>query len=207
MVCKRKIPSCLRDFIARAFIPYAVLRSCICRLVKDERGVSAVEFALLLPVMVIIYAGVADVSRGVEVNRKVNRVASMVGDLLSKQINVTPSQLDDIFNIGATVMAPSGRAPEIRISFVKVEQKTVTSPFVVKLDWSHKTPGFDTDKGADPIDLPENLRKEVINYIRIDTQYKHIPFTSYIVPSLSMAETYFVSPRYTDAVLCATCGS
>ena len=173
------------------------------RFAQDQRGVSAVEFALLLPVMVLIYAGVADVSRGVDASRKVNRVASVVGDLVSRQIKVIPAQLDDIFLIGATIMAPSPKAPEIKISFLKVEQ--VRGNFVVTLDWSRKTRGFDDRKGKGPTELPENLRKEVMNYIRVETQYTYMPINSYVLPLIPMAETYYVSPRYTNTIPCEAC--
>jgi Flp pilus assembly protein TadG len=177
--------------------------ACLRRFAQDQRGVSAVEFALLLPVMVIIYAGIADVARGVDASRKVNRIASVVGDLVSRQIKVIPAQLDDIFLIGATIMAPSLKAPEIKISFLKVEQ--VRGNFVVTLDWSRKTRGFDDRKGKGPTELPENLRKEVMNYIRVETQYTYVPLNSYVLPPIEMAETYYVSPRYTNTIPCEAC--
>jgi Flp pilus assembly protein TadG len=172
---------------------------------KDERAVSAVEFALLLPVMILIYAGVADVSRGVDANRKVNRVASVVGDLVSRQISVFPAQLDDIFMIGASIMLPSTKSPEIKISFLKVERIQNGANFKVTLEWSRKTRGFDDKRGMGPTEVPENLRREAMNYIRVETQYTYQPMLSVALPSINMDEVYFVSPRYSDIIPCAAC--
>ncbi|MBX8825769.1 TadE/TadG family type IV pilus assembly protein [Ochrobactrum sp. SFR4] len=177
---------------------------------KDERGVSAVEFALLLPVLIIIYAGVADVSRGVDANRKVNRVSSVVGDLVSRQISVLPAQLDDIFTIGSTIMVPSVAAPQIRISFLKVERVNNSNTFIVRLDWSRKTSRF-VEKGNAKeqaerrVYLPEKLRQEPMNYIRVETQYTYTPLLSFLLPKMDMEETYFISPRYSDVIPCAQC--
>lgn len=173
---------------------------------RDQRGVSAVEFALLLPVMILIYAGVADVSRGVDANRKVSRVASMVGDLISRQVSVMPAQLDDVFKIGATLMIPSGTAPEIRVSFIKVEQVVPEEKkLTVKLDWSQKTAGF--KESSNRIDrenkqtyLPEKLRQEPMNYIRVEAQYTYKPLLSAILPDINMEEIYYISPRYSDTI-------
>ncbi len=173
---------------------------------RDQRGVSAVEFALLLPVMILIYAGVADVSRGVDANRKISRVASMVGDLISRQISVMPAQLDDLFKIGATLMIPSGTAPEIRVSFIKVEQVVPEEKkLTVKLDWSQKTAGFKessnrVDRENKQTYLPENLRQEPMNYIRVEAQYTYKPLLSAVLPDLAMEEIYYISPRYSDTI-------
>lgn len=172
---------------------------------KDERAVSAVEFALLLPVIILIYAGVADVSRGVDASRKVNRVASVVGDLVSRQISVLPAQLDDIFLIGASIMVPSAKNPEIKISFLRVESINNSSNFRVTLLWSRKTRGFNDKKGMGATELPESLRTEVMNYIRVETQYSYQPLLSAVLSPINMAETYFVSPRYSDIIPCADC--
>ncbi|MCF7644491.1 hypothetical protein KQ944_01395 [Bacillus subtilis] len=154
--------------------------------------------------MILIYAGVADVSRGVDANRKVSRVASMVGDLISRQISVMPAQLDDVFKIGATLMIPSGTAPEIRVSFIKVEA-VQNRPNLVKLDWSQKTAGFKessnrVDRENKQTYLPENLRQEPMNYIRVEAQYTYKPLLSAVLPDIAMEEIYYISPRYSDSI-------
>ena len=53
------------------------------RLIGDERGVSAVEFALLLPLMLTLYLGAVEVSQGIGADRKVTLTARTIGDLVS----------------------------------------------------------------------------------------------------------------------------
>ena len=49
------------------------------RLIGDERGVSAVEFAMLLPLMLTLYLGAVEVSQGIGADRKVTLTARTVG--------------------------------------------------------------------------------------------------------------------------------
>src|ERR1700692_1888012 len=50
----------------------------------DRRGLSAVEFALLLPLMLTLYLGGVEVSNGVAADRKVAITARTVADLASR---------------------------------------------------------------------------------------------------------------------------
>lgn len=177
----------------------------ICSFLKNDSGVSAVEFALLLPVMVLIYAGVVDLARGVETDKKVNRVASVVGDLISRQITVLPAQLDDIFLIGATTMAPSGGTPSVKVTFVTMEAVKVGGKYPAKVIWSRSTGDLKPDAKGSRIDIPDNLRIEKLGYIRVEAQYKYVPFTSYILPPITLSEVYYISPRYTSEIPCNGC--
>ena len=54
------------------------------RLVRDIRGVSAVEFALVLPLMVALYLGLAEASQAIAIDRKVTLTAHALSDLASQ---------------------------------------------------------------------------------------------------------------------------
>ena len=56
------------------------------RLAGDERGVSAVEFAMLLPLMLTLYLGAVEISQGIGADRKVTLTARTVADLVSQVI-------------------------------------------------------------------------------------------------------------------------
>ena len=47
-------------------------------LASDERGVSAVEFAMLLPLMLTLYLGAVEVSQGVGADRKATLTARTI---------------------------------------------------------------------------------------------------------------------------------
>ncbi len=76
----------------------------ICQLLDDLRGVSAIEFAFILPLMLTIYIGTFEVSQGVSAMRKVTLTAHTIADLVSRQTSV--SSMSDYFAASATIMAP-----------------------------------------------------------------------------------------------------
>ena len=49
----------------------ARVRRPIQRLLRDKRGISAVEFAMLLPLMVTLYLGGVEVSQAVAIDRSI----------------------------------------------------------------------------------------------------------------------------------------
>ena len=76
---------------------------------KDRRGVAAVEFALILPLMLLIYLGSAEVTQALMASRNATMVARTLADLVAQQqsgVNVTDAQLTTIFTAATAVMAP-----------------------------------------------------------------------------------------------------
>ena len=59
----------------------ARMRHILGRFAGDRRGVSAVEFALLAPLMITLYVGCAEVSDGVGADRKVSLTAAALANL------------------------------------------------------------------------------------------------------------------------------
>ena len=51
------------------------LRNMIGKLTRDQRGVSAVEFAMLAPLMITMYFGSIEVSQGISIDRKLSLTA------------------------------------------------------------------------------------------------------------------------------------
>ena len=61
---------------------------------EDERGVSAVEFAMLLPLMLTLYLGGVEVSQGVSIDRKVTLTARTVADLVAQVSSINTTGLN-----------------------------------------------------------------------------------------------------------------
>ena len=73
---------------------------------RDERGVSAVEFALLLPLMLALYLGAVELSQGIAADRKVTLTSRTVADLVSQVTNINNAGMTNSLNAAAAVMAP-----------------------------------------------------------------------------------------------------
>ncbi len=76
------------------------------RFIGDSRGISAVEFALVLPFMLTLYLGCVEVSQAIAANRKVTLVSRTVADLVSQVPSISTAGVDDVLNASSAIMVP-----------------------------------------------------------------------------------------------------
>jgi Flp pilus assembly protein TadG len=95
------------------------LAPAIRRFRSDKRGVSAVEFALILPVMLLLYAGTVEISEALSVDRKVNQLSATVGDLVAQRMTMNTTEINNIFDAATAIMEPYDTSEvAIRLYFV-----------------------------------------------------------------------------------------
>lgn len=85
------------------------LRAVLARSRGDTRGIAAVEFALILPLMLTLYLGSAELTQGVMASRKMTLVSRTISDLAAQQASGTPmtdATMTSIFNAAAAIMSP-----------------------------------------------------------------------------------------------------
>lgn len=63
----------------------------------DDEGISAIEFALIAPIMATIYFGCIELSMMMTLDRKVTSATATLGDLTARATNITNDNLSDIF--------------------------------------------------------------------------------------------------------------
>lgn len=61
---------------------------------NDRRGIAAVEFALVLPVLIVMYFGTVELTRILDANRKLTLFARTLGDLSGRADNPNPTAND-----------------------------------------------------------------------------------------------------------------
>src|SRR4051812_25869018 len=83
---------------------YLHLPHAVAGFARDQRGVSAVEFAMLLPLMITLYLGSVEISQGVAIDRKVTLTSRTVGDLASQVQSIKTADMTNILNAAAAVM-------------------------------------------------------------------------------------------------------
>jgi Flp pilus assembly protein TadG len=93
------------------------------RLCADRRGVAAVEFALILPLMLVLYLGTSELTQGVMASRKATLVARALSDLtgqLAAGNTVTDTEATNIFNAATAVMSPFSTS-SLKMTITSVE--------------------------------------------------------------------------------------
>jgi Flp pilus assembly protein TadG len=73
----------------------------------DGKGVAAIEFALLIPVMLIMYIGTVEITQAVHIDRRLALANRVVGDLLGRNPMDNP-KIADYATIVTAGLAPMG---------------------------------------------------------------------------------------------------
>ena len=177
------------------------------RLVRDKKGVAAVEFGFIAPLMVAMYLGVVELSLGLTADRRVTNVASSTADLISQNETVTEADLDAIFGIAESLLNPLNQNV-FETSTLKIK---VTSVFQeegeTKVAWSHTFGGATADTPGDDYTLPSaNLTQDLSSIIMTEITYTHDSIFDYFIPApIEMTDTYYVRPRKSLQVVCSDC--
>lgn len=77
----------------------------------DRTAVAAVEFALLLPVVLMIYVYTVDFARGLEERQKIDRLAATISDVISQQRTDKPvasTTVSDLLAASSVLANPYG---------------------------------------------------------------------------------------------------
>lgn len=106
----------------------------------DSRGVAATEFALILPFMLTLYFGCAEITKGVMASRKVNLAARAMSDLIAQQasgVAVDNTTLQNVFTASRQILSPySTSTLKMTISGVQAQTKTDNTCCDAKVKWT-----------------------------------------------------------------------
>jgi Flp pilus assembly protein TadG len=113
---------------------------------NGEQGVTAIEFALVLPVILLILLGCFEVPRYVLVVQKIARTSASVADLVAQADEpITGNQMQDIFIAGKTLMQPYDVVANGKIYISSINNPAAAG---VKLTWQRNNGGNDGGKGS-----------------------------------------------------------
>jgi Flp pilus assembly protein TadG len=181
------------DFIRRLSEPFTRR---LAGLARDERGVSAVEFALLLPLMLTLYLGVVEVSQGIAADRKVTLTARTVADLVSQAQSLTASDMTNSLTAASAVMAPypDGNM-KATVSSVKIDSNGNAT-----VEWSESKNGTKRATGS-TITLPTALKVPNTWLIFSEVEYAYKPTIGYVISgTLTLKDQIYMRPRMSDSV-------
>lgn len=172
---------------------------------RDDRGVSAVEFALVLPIMVLLYLGLTEIMMSMMAERRAQHAASAVGDLVAQnpRQKIAKADVDAIFYVGVASLRPYPTDElSLRVSSVQSDANNV--PRVL---WSlSQGPALPKKALGEAVDVPGNLLNVGDSVIMSEVAYSYDnPLMKIIPRSLSFTDTFYLRPRRTSVITCTDC--
>ena len=177
------------------------MRCSTLELLGNNSGLAAIEFAMIIPIMALLFVGTNEFSAGVAIDRKVTMMARTMSDLTSQNTSVTDAQLTNFFNASKAIMTPYASTPvKATISEVYIDPATKQA----RVQWS---------KGANPLDtgkivgVPTALAIGDTYLIYSEVKYQYVPSVAWFInktDGITLSDATFTRPRQSLCVLHGT---
>lgn len=166
------------------------------RFLLNQSGVAALEFALILPLMVLLYLGGFEVSEAFTINRKVTHATSVLGDLIAQSETINDEEMSNILDAVVAVMNPYPTDDlEIVISGIQIDSRGNA-----EVDWSDARFATAYSEGTSYV-LPEGLRQPNTFLVAAEVRYLYTPlFGHTLTGSFNLHDEFYLRPRLQNAV-------
>lgn len=148
------------------------------RLRNDNHGVAAVEFALVIPILLVIYFGVAELVRAIDTGRKVTIYARTVADLTGRT-SIDEIKLAGILDAAAVIMRPYGTT-DVRVVVNSMGVEAINGNLLGGVCSSYarnatKRPPLTLNGTNDLPITPANFRYDGARYMLIEVDLTYTP--------------------------------
>lgn len=163
---------------------------------RERRGIAAIEFAVLLPLFLILYLGTFEVGQAISIKLNNGLAARTVADLASQYTSIYNADMTSVLGASTSVMAPY---PTQSFS-VTVSEVTVDTNGNATITWSDSLNGTARPVGQS-VTLPAGMNTPGASLIWGETQYVYTPGLGYVLTgSITLSNQIFMSPRAAPSV-------
>jgi Flp pilus assembly protein TadG len=177
------------------------------RCAANQDGLAAVEFAMLLPLMITLFFGVVETSLALLCRADVSIMASTAADLISQADTIAASDISNVYSAAGAILYPyydpsiSGSVkPTIRITSV-IYDSTTPSTTIGKIAWTCTQSGSGTLTPAtravnDKVTLPQALLSANSSVIVSEIAYSYASPTSKVIAgTINFTNNWYTRPR------------
>ena len=184
------------------------LRRSAARLGRNKRGNAAIEFAVIVPVMLTMFFGVVEFSSAVAVKRKISMAAEELADLAARYKEVPDTEIDNFFKIARAVITPySTTVLKATITEIYIDPATGLG----RAQWSKgdvvRQPGSTVPVPANLIARDNNNNILAGQYlIFAETSYVYVPAVGYLMAKagVPLSDMSYMRPRLSTCVFYPT---
>ncbi len=157
---------------------------------RDIKGLSAIEFAILAPVMIAFYFGGVEISDVMTVDRRVTTVASSTADIVAQATQINNTDIADVFTAASSIMQPYNAAGiQIIVSSVADNNGVAT------VLWSDGFQAAPRGVGS-TVALPNGLLTPGGSVVMAEVTYVYdSPFADFYILNPTLTDTFYLKPR------------
>jgi Flp pilus assembly protein TadG len=177
------------------------------RFVGDRDGMGAIEFAILFPILVMLYVGAFEITMALSASKRASRAAATVADIVTQQQSVTKSWLADMPKAAAAIFVPFNVGNTVSLKITGIQIDGSANP-TVKWSWAQDNTRPYTLNSA--VTVPTDLKKANSFLVRseLSIPYKLFLFAPNLMPNnstINISRTYYYRQRQGDNVTCDEC--
>jgi Flp pilus assembly protein TadG len=170
------------------------------RFLASTRGVAAIEFAIILPILVTLFLASVDAARAIAIYTKVRAATYALGAITNQYATIQSTDMLAIVGATSVVLAPYSSSPVV----VVISQIKVTSATKAQVNWSATLNGTALTQTSS-VTVPTNFAS-CSSYpcylIYGQVSYTYTPlFTSFAKSAFTLSDSLYVTPRSTECIL------
>ena len=170
-------------------------------LAKDQDGIAAVEFALVVPIAVVLLIGGVDYSDAISMQRKITLADRTVTDLVTQYTTIDTSTLALNLAASASIVAPYSSANLV----MTVSEVTTDATGNATVVWSQSFNGTKRAKNS-TLTLPVAVAQPNATLIFGEVQYTDMPAIGYAMTgTILLHDSSVMSPRLVSTIPCTDC--
>lgn len=173
-----------------------LLRFCA-RWAADRRGLAAVEFALVLPFLLVLYFGGYQASSAVSAYEKLSDTTVELANVTAQYTTMSATDVSNVMNASAQVMYPM---PTSNLTIV-LSEITTDATSKATVTWSQAYNGGTALATGATVTLPTNLASASTSYIFVQTAYTWTPPIQIpLFNNVSMSNQIYMLPRNSGSI-------
>jgi Flp pilus assembly protein TadG len=162
-----------------------------------KSGLAALEFAIILPMMVFLLLGSVDLLDALSVNRRAENVAASLADVVARDTSVSNSEISGLWSAVNLLMYPGTDATmSERITSINIT--SATNAVVV---WSEAHNGATPLAANSTVTLPAQMMVPGTSLIRADSVYHYrSPLNFLFSGTIDFPHTVYRRSRLVDPI-------
>ena len=166
------------------------------RLAADRRGVAAVEFALVVPVVIVAYLAGYEVMEAATVSRKLTDTTVQIANVTAQYTTMGATDVANVMGASSQIMTPYSTS---NLSIV-LSEVTTNAAGAGTVTWSQTYPTGGTALSGS-VTMPAGFQTPNTSYILVQTTYKYQPVIggAFIKP-ITMTNQIFMLPRSSSSI-------
>jgi Flp pilus assembly protein TadG len=169
---------------------------------RDRRGVAAIEFALVVPIVIVVYAVGFEIAEAATVYRKLTDTTVQLANVTAQYTTMTTTDTSNVMSASAQIMSPYSTGSLTIVMSLLTTNAAGTSTTVT---WSQAYQTTALAKGT-AMTPPTGFQTANGSYILVQTSYSYSPIVgSAFMQPIQMSNQIFMMPRQSTTIACSTC--